>query len=105
MSEKIEPDTDGEPSSEQVTQPEPLIIPHNQLSADALQGVLEEYISREGTAYGMVECDFNDQLKRALAQLEAGKVLIVFDPVSERCQIIDSREYQQWSHNSAHFHD
>ena len=31
------------------------IIPHDQLSKQALQGVVEEFITRESTDYGAVE--------------------------------------------------
>ena len=70
---------------------EPLEIPFEQLSEQALNGVLEEYITREGTDYGMVERSVESQLDSARALLTSGKVVIVFDEVSERCQIVESR--------------
>ncbi len=75
---------------------EPLVIPFEQLSNDALNGVLEEYISREGTDYGLIEKDLDAQLAVARKQLTKGRVLIIFDPVTERCQIIESELLQQW---------
>ena len=32
-----------------------MIIPHRLLSADALRGVIEAFVTREGTDYGMQE--------------------------------------------------
>lgn len=76
---------------------EPLEIPFEQLSEQALNGVLEEYITREGTDYGMVERSVESQLDNARALLTSGKVVIVFDEVSERCQIVESRLLKSFS--------
>ena len=70
---------------------DPLQIPYEQLSEVALTGVLEEYITREGTDYGMVERGVESQLDKARALLKSGKVIIVFDEVHERCQIVEAR--------------
>ena len=79
------------PDSASELEVEPLQIPFEQLSEAALTGVLEEYITREGTDYGMVERGVEAQLDKAWALLKAGKVVIVFDEVNERCQIIEAR--------------
>lgn len=76
--------------------PEPLLIPYEQLTPDALHGVLEEYITREGTDYGQIERGLQSQLDKAKGMLASGKVIIVFDQSSERCQIIEARVLQQW---------
>lgn len=85
MSNTFSPDTPNE------VETEPLQIPYEQLSEAALTGVLEEYITREGTDYGMVERGVEAQLDKARALLKSGKVVIVFDEVNERCQIIEAR--------------
>ena len=85
MSNSFNPDT----SDEAVT--DPIQIPYEQLSDTALTGVLEEYITREGTDYGMIERGVESQLDKARALLKSGKVIIVFDEVHERCQIVEAR--------------
>ena len=69
-----------------------VVIPYEQLSASALEGILEEFISREGTNYGFYEYTVKEQLVKARLMLEEGKVSIVFDAVLERSHIIDERQ-------------
>ena len=69
-----------------------VVIPYEQLSATALEGILEEFITREGTNYGIYEYTVKEQLAKAKLMLEQGKVSIVFDAFSERCHIIDERQ-------------
>ena len=69
-----------------------VVIPHKQISATALEGILEEFITREGTSYGFYEYTVKEQLAKAKLLLEEGKISIVFDAVLERCHIIDERQ-------------
>ncbi|GAB6142651.1 YheU family protein [Desulfocicer niacini] len=63
-------------------------IPHDQLSPEALQGVIEEFLTRDGTDYGEVEVPLKTRLAQALGHLKSGKVVIVFDPDSQTCTLI-----------------
>ena len=92
MSNSFNPDHNDETVSDTVD--DPLQIPYEQLSEVALTGVLEEYITREGTDYGMIERGVESQLDKARALLKSGKVIIVFDEVHERCQIVEARLLQ-----------
>lgn len=67
-----------------------LEIPYQQLSEDALSGILDEFISREGTDYGDIEISHDRKYQQLLAALQAGRCKIVFDPVSESCTLIES---------------
>ena len=62
----------------------PLRIPHNQLSADTLNGLIEEFVTRNGT-------DLTDA-PRSIEQdhklLEQGKAVITFDEDTESCNIL-----------------
>lgn len=71
-----------------------VVIPPDQLSDDALQGVIEEFITREGTDYGDVEISLSDKVQQIRAQLRCGAALIVFDPVAETCTIMTREEYR-----------
>lgn len=72
-----------------------LIIPPEQLSADALQGVIEEFITREGTDYGDVEWSLADKVKQVLAQLRTGNAQIIFDTHAETCTIMIREEIRK----------
>ena len=54
-------------------------IPHRQLSDEALLGVIEEYISREGTDYGHREYSFEEKIEKVRSQLIKGEIKLLFD--------------------------
>jgi uncharacterized protein YheU (UPF0270 family) len=62
-------------------------VPYDRLSADALDGIIEEFISREGTDYGDYNYSFDDKKEQVHAQIRRGLVVILFDPVGETCQL------------------
>jgi uncharacterized protein YheU (UPF0270 family) len=63
-------------------------IPPEQLSADVLQSVIEEFITREGTDYGMVELSLEQKVSKVKRQLESGKAVIAFDVGTESCTLL-----------------
>ena len=65
-----------------------LIIPFQDLSSEALRGVIEEFVTREGTDYGESEMPLDTKVRQVLNQLHAGKVVIVFDQKTETCNIV-----------------
>ena len=69
-----------------------VVIPYEHISATAIEGILEEFITREGTNNGFYEYTVKEQLAKAKLLLEEGKVSIVFVAVLERCHIIDERQ-------------
>ncbi len=69
-----------------------LVIPLEQLTAEALQGVIEEFITREGTDYGAVEWTLADKVKQVQAQLRNGHAQIIFDTRLETCTIMTREE-------------
>ncbi len=71
------------------------LIPYQQLSTDALQGVLEEFINREGTDYGLIEVSFDDKCAQVMAQIKQGQVLIVFDHDSQSVGLMLQDQLQQ----------
>ena len=64
-----------------------LEVPWERLSPEALEGVVEEFITREGTDYGHVEATFDDKRKAVLRQLQQGRAVIHYDPVSQTCTL------------------
>lgn len=69
-----------------------LKIPYDQLSTEALQGVIEEFVTREGTDYGEIEVSLETKTSQVLSQLKSGKAVIVFDQESETCNILRSSD-------------
>jgi uncharacterized protein YheU (UPF0270 family) len=58
-----------------------MIIPHRMLSPDALRGVIEAFVTREGTDYGVQEVSLETKVLQVQQQLEAGTAVIVYDGV------------------------
>jgi uncharacterized protein YheU (UPF0270 family) len=67
-----------------------LKIPYDQLSPEALHGVIEEFVTRDGTDYGEVEIPLETKIAQVFAQIKSGKAVIVFDQRSETCTILNS---------------
>ncbi len=65
-------------------------VPYDQLSPEALQGVVEEFVTRDGTDYGEVEVSLETKISQVLKQLKSGKAVIVFDQPSGTCTILKS---------------
>jgi uncharacterized protein YheU (UPF0270 family) len=62
-------------------------IPVNKLSPEALQGVIEEYISREGTDYGEIEASPETNYRQVKYKLENGLAVLIFDDETETTNI------------------
>jgi uncharacterized protein YheU (UPF0270 family) len=66
---------------------DPISIPHGELSAEALLGVIESFVLREGTDYGEREHSLEQKVAQVRAQLERGQARILFDPESNTVTI------------------
>ncbi len=64
-------------------------IPHDQLSPEALKGVIEEFVTRNGTDYGEAEIPLETKMAQVLIQLESKDAFIVFDHHSETATIVN----------------
>jgi len=76
------------PGDDEQERPPPVPVPHAELSTDALRGVVESFILREGTDYGERESTFEGKVVQVLRQLERGEARILFDPASETIDIV-----------------
>jgi len=65
-------------------------IPYDQLSPEALQGIIEEFVTRDGTDYGETEISLETKVAQVLTQLKNGKAVIVFDQETESCTVLRS---------------
>ena len=62
-------------------------IPWQTLSPAALNGVIEEFVSREGTEYGAEEVSLETKCRQVMRQLEKGDVIITFNDETQSCSI------------------
>jgi uncharacterized protein len=70
----------------------PVAVPHTELSADALRGVIESFVLREGTEYGERDFTLEEKLAHVMHQLERGEAKIMFDPQSNSVDIVVTRK-------------
>jgi len=62
-------------------------IPVNRLSQEALQGVIEESISRDGTDYGEVEASRSTKFSYVKQKIENGLAVLIFDDEAKTINI------------------
>ena len=65
-------------------------IPYQDLTPEALQGVTQEFVTRDGKDYGEAGISLDTKVSWILHQLHAGKVVIAFDQKNETCNILPS---------------
>ncbi|MCG6538357.1 MAG: YheU family protein [Syntrophales bacterium LBB04] len=63
------------------------IIPVDKLSAEALDGVIKEFIFRDGTDYGEFEASVEKKFKQIKDKLENGLAVLIYDDEMETTNI------------------
>lgn len=71
--------------------PAPVEIPLDSLSPEALRGVIEAFVLREGTDYGARERTLEEKVADVRRQLVRGEATIVFDPDTESVDLVPTR--------------
>lgn len=66
----------------------PVVVPHTALTADLLRAVIESFVLREGTDYGVTELSLDHKVARVMRQLERGEAQILFDPETQGVDIV-----------------
>jgi uncharacterized protein YheU (UPF0270 family) len=70
---------------------EPVEVPYTALSPEALRGLVEEFVTRDGTDYGVRERTVEEKVRDVMRQIERGEVKIMFDPASRSANLIPAR--------------
>jgi uncharacterized protein YheU (UPF0270 family) len=68
-------------------------IPFQELAVETLTAIIEEFISREGTEYGVHETSLEKKVQQVMNQLQRGEIVVTFDQESQSCdlQVISQR--------------
>ena len=74
---------DERPEAERV-----VVVAAEELSPAALRGIVEEYVTREGTDYGAGDWSLEDKVAQVYQQLDRGEARIVFDLELESASIV-----------------
>lgn len=62
-------------------------VPHSGLAPETLRSVIESFVNREGTDYGLREKTLDQKVADVMRQLEAGEAVLLFDPDDESITI------------------
>ncbi|MEO6079994.1 MAG: YheU family protein [Steroidobacteraceae bacterium] len=66
-------------------------MPHSALSSQALHGLVESFVLREGTDYGDREFTHEQKVAQVIAQLERGEARILYDPETESVTLLPGK--------------
>jgi len=66
-------------------------VDYRTLSPEALRGVIESFVGREGTDYGLHEKSLEQKVADVMEQLERGTARITFEFESETINIVSRR--------------
>ncbi len=65
-----------------------MIIPYEKLSRKALDGLIEEFVTREGTDSGYTKKSLEENVEMVKRQLKKGDAFIVYDEATQTANIV-----------------
>ncbi len=71
----------------------PVEIAPGSLSADALNSILESFVLREGTDYGVQEISLDKKVENLKRKLDRKDIYLVFDPNTESVTFLTKTEW------------
>ena len=66
----------------------PIRVAPDDLEPDTLRAVIESFVLREGTDYGLHETSLEAKVAQVLTQLRRGEAHITFDPATESINLV-----------------
>jgi uncharacterized protein len=67
---------------------EPVEVPWNAVSPDALRGVIEAFVLREGTDYGLREFTHEEKVVQVMNALQRGEIRMFFEPDTQTVTLL-----------------
>jgi len=72
--------SEGDPQSvESEHEPGYVLVPASALSPEAVERLLQDFVTRDGTDYGLRELSLEEKVRNVRRQLDRGEVVIAFD--------------------------
>ena len=69
-----------------------VLIPYEKLSAAALQGLIEEVVTRNGTDNGYIQASLEQNVAMVMGQLRRKEVVVVYDENAQTANIISAKD-------------
>ena len=73
----------------------PIEIDPTDLSPEALAGIIESFILREGTDYGWVEISLQKKKEQVHTQIQKGLIKIIFDQSAESVSLVTEADFRR----------
>lgn len=70
-----------------------MIIPLEQINEETLTAIIEEFILREGTDYGVIDASKADKIAQVKLQLQQGSAVIVYSELYESVNILPREQF------------
>jgi uncharacterized protein YheU (UPF0270 family) len=68
-----------------------LVIPYEKLSAEALKGLIEEIVTRDGTDNGYTQATLEQNVSMVLEQLHLKEAVVVYDESTQTANIVPAK--------------
>ena len=68
-----------------------IIIPYDKLSPQALRGLIEEVVTRDGTDNGYIQAGLERKVAMVLDQLRRKEAMVVYDESTRTANIVPSQ--------------
>ena len=70
-----------------------MIIPLEQINEETLTAIIEDFILREGTDYGVIDASKADKIAQVKLQLKRGSAVIVYSELHESVNILPREQF------------
>ena len=74
-----------------------MLIPYQDISTDALDNLIDEFVLREGTEYGESDFSLSEKSMSVLRQIKAREVLILYSELNENVTLITKSQFKELS--------
>lgn len=71
-----------------------MIIPWNELSTETLDNLIESFVLREGTDYGIQEKTLEQKVAGVKKQLKSGEAVLVWSELHESVNIMPASQFR-----------
>lgn len=72
-----------------------VVVPYDRLPEATLHRLIEEFVTRDGTDYGIQEVPLEKRVENVMRQLRQGATFVVFDEQTESANLITREQLQE----------
>jgi uncharacterized protein YheU (UPF0270 family) len=72
-----------------------VVVPYERIPEATLRRMIEEFVTRDGTDYGLTEVPLETRVENVMHQLRKGKTLVVYDEENESANLVTREQLQQ----------